>query len=101
MERVIKVNTNRLKADAADIESHIRSIEMKIAELKEHSLSLDAMWDEPGSEAAKAAFSEDIEALQQKIGSIVSMNEFERFAGQQYDKCESKVADLVNQIRIR
>ncbi|MBR0308415.1 MAG: WXG100 family type VII secretion target [Mogibacterium sp.] len=96
----IKVNTNRLKSDASDIENYIQAIRNRITDLRAHSATLDAMWDGPSSEAFKMAFLSDIEALEAIMASLDAMNEYEDVARQKYDECESKVADLVNQVHV-
>ena len=101
MEKLIKVNTNRLKGDTSDIQSLISSMEIKLAELKKHSEELGVLCDGSESDTFKKEVSEDINALQRIMGSLRTMNEYESYAGQQYDKCESKVADLVSQIKVR
>lgn len=101
MGDLIKVNTSRLKDDVAEIKGYLKSIETGIADLKGHNAALDAMWDGPSSEAFKTAFAEDIAALEQIVKSITSLNEYEDNAREKYDKCEQKVADLVNQIKVR
>ena len=100
MADLIKVNTNRLKDAVTDINGYIKSIEKEITDLKSHNTALDAMWDGPSSEAFKMAFAEDIAALEQIVKSITSLNEYEDNARVQYDKCEQRVADLVNQIKV-
>ena len=101
MADLIKVNTSRLKNDVADIRGHIKSIEKEIADLKVHNTALDAMWDGPSSEAFKAAFAEDIASLEQILKSVASLNDYEANARVKYDECERKVADLVDQIKVR
>lgn len=101
MADLIKVNTNRLKDTVSEINSHVKSIEKEIADLKGHNTALDAMWDGPSSEAFKMAFAEDIEALEAIVKTIASLKEYEDNARVKYDKCEQRVADLVNQIKVR
>jgi WXG100 family type VII secretion target len=101
MADLIKVNTNRLKTDTSSIKGHISSIEKEIADLRRHNIALDAMWDGPSSETFKAAFEADIKSLEQMIASLKSLNEYEDNARDKYDDCERKVADLVNQIKVK
>lgn len=101
MADLIKVNTNRLKTDASTIKGHIDSIIKEIADLRTHNSALDAMWDGPSSEVFKANFEADIKALEEMIKSLKSLNEYEDYARDKYDDCEQKVADLVNQIKVK
>lgn len=101
MADLIKVNTSRLKTDASDIQEHIRSIKKEILDLKNHRTALDAMWDGESSEAFKASFTADISALEEIVKSLDSMNKYELNAREKYDECESKVGELVNQIKIK
>ena len=101
MADLIKINTNRLKGDVSEIKSHIRSIRKQIADLRQHNTALDAMWDGPSSEAFKASFGNDIAALEAILEALDSMNGYEDNARVRYDECENKVADLVNQIKVR
>lgn len=100
MADLIKVNTGRLTSDASEIRKHIAGIRKKIEELRTHNIILDSMWDGPGSEAFKTAFESDIAALEAMLGSLEVMNGYEENAGRKYDECESKVADLVDQIKV-
>ena len=100
MTELIKVNTGRLRNDASDVKDHIRSIKTKIEELRGHNSTLDAMWDGPSSEAFKLSFANDIASLESIMGALESMNEFEENARKKYDDCESKVADLVDQVKV-
>ena len=101
MADLIKVNTNRLRRDVSDISGHLKGIKKEIQDLRTHNTALDAMWDGPSSETFKAAFENDITALEQILESLISLNEYEDNARVKYDECENKVADLVNQIKVR
>lgn len=100
MADLIKVSTNRLRSDASEIRTHIAEIRKKIEELRTHNMILNSMWDGPGSEAFKIAFESDIAALEAMLGSLEDMNGYEDNAGRKYDECESKVSDLVDQIKV-
>lgn len=100
MADLIKVNTSRLRNDASDIKAHIAGIKKEISDLRDHNRVLDAMWDGPSSEAFKTAFASDIDALEQILVSLTSLNEYEDNARVKYDECERKVGDLVSQIKV-
>lgn len=97
----IKINTSRLKNDASEIKDHINAINKKVKDLRSHNAVLDGMWDGPSSETFKLAFESDITALETILGALGSLNEYEENARQRYDECEDKVADLVNQIKVK
>ena len=101
MADLIKVNTSRLRTDVSDIRGHLKGIKKEIQDLRRHNAALDAMWAGPSSEAFKTAFESDIASLEQIVESLTSLNEYEDNARIEYDKCENKVADLVNQIKVR
>ena len=99
MEDMIKANTSRLGSDVTDIQGRIEEMEKKLADLKEHSVALNAMCDGLDAQEIKAAMGEDISALESMIKQLRALNEYEEYARTQYDECESKVGDLVSQIR--
>lgn len=86
MSESIKINTDRLRSDAADIKKHIEGIKKELEDLKEKSIK--------GDEEFPA------EILEEAIQSLEAMNEYEINAAQKYEECERKVGDLVNQIKI-
>ena len=99
MEDMIKANNSRLGSDVSDIQGRIEEMEKKLSELKTHSAALNAMCDGPDAQEIKAAMGEDISALESMIKQLRALNEYEEYARTQYDECESKVGDLVSQIR--
>lgn len=101
MADIIKINTDRLKSDTADIAQHISSIKKLIIDLRAHNTVLDGMWDGPSSDIFKMAFAGDITMLEEIMGSLEELNKYEDNARQKYDECEGKVSELVDQIKVR
>ena len=100
MSDYIKVNTGAINRDAGTMEESIQRIRKRAASLKEAMQQLDEMWDGPSSEAFKASFQADREALE---GIIKGLDEIHRYATEaknKYDSCEGKVAGLISQIRV-
>jgi uncharacterized protein YukE len=101
MSEHIKVNTDRLQGDADFINARITKIEKLVDQLNDHKIALDAMWDGPSSEAFKSTFDKDISELKEVIKLLKKLNDYEGFAKGEYDTCERKVSDLIDQIKVR
>lgn len=96
----IKVNTGMLNNTISDMNIDNSQIERYINDLYNTVAELDSMWD--GS--ANAAFNQQFEIDRAELIRI--SREIDKFieslkdAKQEYEKCENKVADIVNSIRI-
>ncbi len=101
MADLIKVNTNRLDTDLKEFGDHIKAIRDSINSLRDHNRTLDGMWDGIASETFKANFEADIKSLEEVVKTLEGINHYEDNARTKYNKCEQKVADLVNQIHVR
>ena len=97
---IIRVNTNRLHNDAEQVNACINNMKSEMKKLKESSAQLDAMWDGPSSEAFKAAFADDLAALNTILGNLQKIYSYENTAKTKYEACENKVSSFVASIRV-
>ena len=87
MSELIKINTDRLRNDAADIKNHIEEIKRELENLRKMKEN-------------KTSNEFPTEILEEAIQSLEAMNAYEINAVEKYDDCERKVGDLVNRIKI-
>lgn len=100
MSAKIKINTNSLKSDVSSISSSIQAMSKSLAILQSELQKLDGMWDGPASETFKAAYMNDISALNTVISNLKKLNSFESRARERYDSCEQKVSGIISGIRV-
>ena len=96
----IKENTSRLSKDAHTIQTCINNINSTLGDISDHVKELDKMWDGPGSEQFKKAFHDDIEKAQTMISNLTKLYTYETNAQGKYEECESKVGQLVDEIKV-
>jgi chromosome segregation ATPase len=87
MSENIRINTDRLRSDAAEIKNHIQEVKRELENLK-------------GMNESEVRDVFPIEILEEAIQSLEAMNAYEINAVEKYDDCERKVGDLVNQIKV-
>lgn len=96
----IKINTNRLNADAQRVEGYIKAISNEIANMKASVLELGRMWEGTSSEAFKKAFDDDMKALTGIMKNLESIHSYETNAKTEYEKCEKSVLALIAEIKV-
>ena len=100
MANAIKVNTDSLGRSADQVSVCIRNLKKHMTNLRQEKQEIDRMWDGDAGDAFKAAFDEDIEALDSFIQNLEKINEYENTAKEKYEKCEMRVGELVNSLRV-
>lgn len=96
----INVNTNRLSKTAEKVNNDIRDMSTELLNMEQSVKELDAMWDGESSEAFKAAFHRDIQLANQMIVNLNDIYQYEQNAKTEYEKCEQKVAQLIEEIMV-
>ncbi|MBO5373336.1 MAG: WXG100 family type VII secretion target [Lachnospiraceae bacterium] len=100
MANTIAVNTIKLGNDASYVGNYIKNIENKISDMQVSVKELDALWDGPSSEAFKAAFQQDIQAMTEMIKGLKDVKSYEDNAKTKYEACERRVSELISEIKI-
>lgn len=90
-----QVSTSRLNSDAEAVGRSIAQMSVRLKELQDNLVKLDSMWDGPAGNTFKEAFREDVKALESVIKNLQKISEFEKTAGNKYEKCEREVSELV------
>ncbi|MDE6434731.1 MAG: WXG100 family type VII secretion target [Lachnospiraceae bacterium] len=96
----IKVNTNKLHKTTGDIEDALKDIKNKIDAMKADVSSLNSMWTGDANAEFNKAFQDDIKDLGIICDNIQSVIDYEKKAKIEYDKCEQRVSELVDEITV-
>lgn len=96
----IRISTQRLLKDAEKVKTGIDNISKKLAEMENSVSELDNMWDGESSEAFKKAFHDDIALTDTMLKNLLNIYQYEINAAAEYDACENKVEQLVNEINV-
>ena len=96
----IKVNTTTLKKDTDSIEQVLKNIEKKIKEMQTAVNALNGMWEGEANASFNQAFQDDITDLKSICDSLKELVRYEQNAKKEYDSCEARVSDLIDQITV-
>lgn len=96
----IKVNTVRLNKDASDINSLIKNMEKKLADMQSNVIQMNQMWEGETKNAFVKVFNDDMNAAKTVIKELKAIYSYEVNAKTEYDKCEVKVADIIKSIHV-
>ncbi|MDO5410937.1 MAG: WXG100 family type VII secretion target [Lachnospiraceae bacterium] len=96
----IKINTNRLKTDADQIENVICSMEKKKEKLQAELEHLNSMWEGPAKESFTKAFRSDLKILDSVLKNLRTIQRYEVQSKEKYDNCENRVHELVSGIKV-
>ena len=96
----IKINTKSLKKDTEDISNALKTIQTKIESLQSDVTALNQMWTGDANKEFNKAFQDDITDLEQICKSIQKLINYEKKAKSEYNSCEQKVSDLIDDIHI-
>ena len=96
----IKVNTMTLKKDTDSIQQALKDVQKKIKEMQTDVKTLNGMWKGEANAAFNQAFQDDITDLESICDSIQSLIRYEENAKKEYDSCEMRVSDLIDQITV-
>ena len=94
----IEISTDRLKADAATLDSNIKQLETQMRNMFRSMQDLDHTWDGQAHSQFDTQFSSDLESFEEMIKTLNELNDALKHAADEYDKCENRVRDLVSSI---
>lgn len=100
MAERIEIETRSLGRDRETIQSHTEGLRNRIQSMAEQMESLCSMWEGPAKESFIAQFQSDYEFMQEFLKEMDKYVQAMNFAENEYDKCESDVAQVIAAIRI-
>ena len=95
----IKTNTARMSKDLEQMHSIIEKMKGDLNSLIQSSTELDEMWDGPSSEAFKAVFQQDINALSSVLKNLESIYNYTSNAKTEYERCDEAVKNALEAIK--
>lgn len=96
----IEQNTDYLADDISRLEEEKAALEQAMDAMFAAVRELEGTWKGPAKEGFKIQFQTDYEKCRELSKMLESLIEKLRIAGNEYDKCESEVGNIVNSIRI-
>ena len=96
----IQADTNYLNVTINDMNTDFRGLTGLVDGIYQDMKELDAMWDGPANDAFNVQFENDRQDFLELCKEIQKYIEKVDLAKKEYNNCESKVADIVNSIRI-
>lgn len=96
----IEINTSTLTGTIENLENATSKLEEQIKKMFQTIEELDQMWDGEANNAFNEQFSQDHKMCQQMCREIREMIDSFQHAREEYDKCESRVDELVRQLRV-
>lgn len=100
MAEQIKVNTQKLKNDTDTIAKDLKEVQKKITAMKSDVAALNKMWSGDANAAFNQTFNKDINLLLTLCNSLEEIISYERTAKTEYDKCETKIASMIEAMGI-
>jgi len=98
--RMIKVNTNALGNDVAQMKSLSKSVEHDLNEIYSLVAALDAMWDGPANDEFRKQFTSDKQVCANVVKGINKLITDTESAKSKYQTCERNVHSLVSSLRV-
>lgn len=96
----IKVNTDRMKSDEADLISRLTQAKKRMQEICDSMQTLLGYWEGAASETQTKVYEaerENMEQLQTLLDELIAEL---GSAASTYNTCEQQVADLVNALQV-
>ena len=96
----IAVNTTVLSRNRDEISNQLRVITDKMQRMQDEVAQLNNMWTGVASEAFNRAFNNDIKFLLSISKQMQNIIDYETNAVTEYDNCEQKISQLIQEIRV-
>ncbi len=96
----IEVNISTLDQDIKSMEEKMKLIRSDMKAMFDSVTALDSMWDGPANAAFVRQFSIDKNIFDEVCNAVDGVTDSMNNAKDEYRKCESRVSEIVNQIRI-
>lgn len=100
MAEIIKCNTKTLGGDRDSIRKSLADINKSIENLKNIASKMDKMWDGDASEVFKQRVKLEIAELDSICDALSKIANFENNSVTEYDKCNQKIAGIIESINI-
>lgn len=98
--KLIEVNTNTLKANVSEIDGELHAILQCAEKLADILSQLESMWDGNAKQAFSLAVKDDLNRLQELVKAMQNLTDKTGEAREEYDRCESTVAQIIASIRV-
>lgn len=99
-ERKIEVDISRLRDDADDIGQELKDIRKMLDTLRDSADKLAAMWEGPSRDAFTQTFESHLSILEDGFSALNELHNYEDYSVQEYNDCERRVGNLVNQVSV-
>lgn len=100
MAEYIETATEPLCADKGTMEAELNAVRAELQQLFQEMQELDSMWDGPASQAFSVQFQTDYDIMQDIMENLEGFIQCMQYAADEYNKCESTIAELISAIRI-
>lgn len=100
MAEIIKINTNRLGADADRIHSYIENIIKEISNMRQSVTVLEKMWEGSAKSAFYKAFWNDIKVIETVVNELKAIYEYDINAKKKYEQCDKQISFLIAEIPV-
>ncbi len=97
---MIQADTNYLSNTINDLNTGLKNLRNLIDEIYQEMKELDSMWDGPANAEFNVQFENDRQDFLSVCKEIQKYIEKVDYAKREYNNCESRVADIVNAIRV-
>lgn len=96
----IEINTSTLAGTVENLENTTSKLEEQVKKMFQTIQDLDQMWDGEANKAFNEQFQQDHKACEEMCQELREMINSFKHAREEYDKCESRVDELVRQLRV-
>ena len=96
----IATRTESMEKDIKELKSLLKNAKDTVEQLFGEMKALDAMWDGAANEAFNIQFLNDYQYSLDMCDSVDDLIDCISFAKDEYEECETEVADIVHAIRL-
>lgn len=96
----ITVNTVTLSNDRNEIEEQLENIKMQMDEMASSVTALNQMWSGNANSVFNKAFNDDMKFLISVCDNIQKVLDYEATAIAEYNNCEQKISQMIEEISI-
>ena len=95
----IEVDTVQLNADVNELSSNIAQAQKSLNEFKSEMDELNIMWEGKANQVFRSQIQKDYELMSEILKNVKKLVDSMGNAKKEYERCESSVLNLVNEIR--
>lgn len=98
--KYIQIDTGLLKRTISDMKADIENMKKDMAGIYQDIHELDTMWEGPAKSIFNSQFETDRQEFMQICNELVGYVDKMVYATDEYNKCESRVNEIINSIRV-